>query len=71
MDLPQLLSNQLGKRGHEVLLTGLVVESGTIYPVFDNSWNSDWGTNGRGVLHGNKTRYDEAGSIRSVTPSAD
>ena len=55
--------------GHEVLLTFLVVQSGKIYPGFDNSWGPEWGTEGRGVLSGAKMRFDEAGAIEECTPA--
>lgn len=55
--------------GHEVLLTGLVVESGSVYPIFDNSWGKSYGDAGRGVLHGKMTRFDEAGRIAAVEQS--
>lgn len=54
---------------HEVLLTFLVNDNGTIREGFDNSWGTSWGTNGRGVLTGSKQRFSEAGSIISVEPA--
>ena len=55
---------------HEVLLTFLVIEGSDWYFGFDNSWSTSYGENGRAVLHGAYSRFDEAGAIRSVTPSA-
>lgn len=57
--------------GHEVLITFLVVESGLILPGFDNSWGTSYGKNGRGVLRGKMTRFDEAGSVANVEPAAE
>lgn len=51
---------------HEVLITFLVWDGGRVKFGFDNSWGSAWGTNGRGVLEGAKSRFDEAGSIEVV-----
>lgn len=57
--------------GHEVLLTFLVLNAdGSISEGFDNSWGTDWGKNGRGVLAGAKRRFDEAGSIAAIRCSA-
>lgn len=56
---------------HEVCITGLAIESGTIYPLIDNSWGTGYGNNGRAVLHGAYTRFDEAGAVREMTPSAE
>lgn len=57
--------------GHEVLLTFMIWDSaaGPLFG-FDNSWDRTWGTNGRGVLRGRKSIFDEAGSIESVEASA-
>lgn len=55
--------------GHEVLIVALIEEGGVIYYVFDNSWGTGYGNNGRGVLRGRMAQFDEAGAIRSVTPS--
>ncbi len=52
--------------GHEVLLTFLVWDAGRVKFGFDNSWGAAWGTAGRGVLEGAKSRFDEAGSIEIV-----
>ncbi len=54
---------------HEVVLTRLTVVNGIIVPIFDNSWNYTWGNNGRGILQGRNTHFDEAMAIRSVTPA--
>ncbi len=54
---------------HEVLITFLVIESGVILPGFDNSWGQSYGNNGRGVLRGKMTRFDEAGRIAAVEQS--
>jgi hypothetical protein len=42
------------------------VQGSLILPGFDNSWSKTFGTNGRGVLTGNKTRFDEAGAIIDI-----
>jgi hypothetical protein len=55
--------------GHEVAITFLVLEGDTVYPGIDNSWGPDYGTNGRAVLHGAYTRFDEAMRIAAVSPS--
>lgn len=54
---------------HEVLLTEIVHDGRRHHFVFDNSWSTSFGKNGRGVLSGAKERFSEAGAIRSVTPS--
>lgn len=54
---------------HEVLLTFLVEENGYVYPGIDNSWGASYGTNGRSVLHGAYTRFDEAGRIAAMEMS--
>lgn len=56
--------------GHEVALTFLVLEGDTIREGFDNSWKYTWGNNGRGVLSGNKQRFDEAGRVGVLEPAA-
>ena len=55
--------------GHEVLLTFLVWENAEPLFGFDNSWGRTWGTNGRGVLRGRMSNFDEAGSIEVVEVS--
>ena len=61
--------------GHEVLITFLVFDkslygwnNGVGYGI-DNSWGTDWGNNGRGILSRAYSRFDEAGGIRVVTPA--
>lgn len=56
--------------GHEVLITFLLWENGEVIYGIDNSWGTDWGTNGRGVLQGRMSRFDEAGSIEVIEASA-
>jgi len=60
---------------HEILITGLVFDksayswnNGVGY-IFDNSWGSDWGNNGRGILSRSYSRFDEAMIITGCTPS--
>lgn len=57
--------------GHEVCLTFLTLDGSTIREGIDNSWNTTWGNNGRGVLKGNMQRFSEAGRIGVLEPSAD
>lgn len=57
--------------GHEVAITYLALEGGTVYPGIDNSWGTGYGNNGRAVLHGAYTRFDEAGAVRLMTPAAE
>lgn len=56
---------------HEVLLTFLVWDNTLGRPQFgfDNSWDVDWGTNGRGILKGKMELFDEAGIVSAVSPS--
>jgi hypothetical protein len=54
---------------HEVTITFLVLEGDTIYPGFDNSWGTSYGTGGRGVLHGAYTRFDECMRVVAVEPA--
>lgn len=56
--------------GHEVCLTFLVLDGDTVREGFDNSWKYTWGNNGRGVLSGNKQRFDEAGRVGVMEPAA-
>jgi len=63
--------------GHEILITFLIWQPGAnlipdfpnIVYGFDNSWGTSWGKNGRGTLSRAYSRFDEAGTIRSVTPA--
>ena len=55
--------------GHEVLIVRLTIANGKIMYIIDNSWGTSWGNNGRGILEGRRTIFDEAGVIRSCTPS--
>lgn len=55
---------------HEVLITFLVWKGGKVVPGIDNSWDTTWGDNGRGLLEGAYARFDEAGSIANTTPAA-
>jgi hypothetical protein len=57
--------------GHEVCLTFLETDGNKILKGFDNSWNTTWGNNGRGLLTGNKAKLSEAGAVLSVEPSHD
>lgn len=57
--------------GHEIAITFLADENGSIFPGIDNSWGEDYGTNGRAVLHGRYTDFDEAMAVRAITPSID
>jgi hypothetical protein len=57
--------------GHEVLITYLVWNAGTYTFGIDNSWSPDWGDNGRGLLTGRYSRFDEAGRIGSMEASED
>ncbi len=52
--------------GHEMLITHLVADGRSIGFGCDNSWGTSDGVNGRRVC---TARFDEAGAIRSVTPS--
>ena len=56
--------------GHEVLITFLLWENGKVIYGIDNSWGTDWGNNGRGVLQGRMSKFDEAGSIEVVEASS-
>lgn len=51
---------------HEMLITYLVADGRSIGFGCDNSWGTGDGVNGRRVT---TARFDEAGAIRSVTPS--
>jgi hypothetical protein len=55
--------------GHEVCITFIAIEGSSWYFGFDNSWGTSYGTNGRGVLHGAMSNFDEAGAVRIMTPS--
>lgn len=55
--------------GHEVCLTFIAIEATDWFFGFDNSWSPSYGNNGRGVLHGAMSRFDEAGAVRIMTPS--
>lgn len=55
--------------GHEVALTFLVFEGNDLLPGHDNSWGTDYGQNGRGVLKGKMTRFSEAGRIAAMESS--
>lgn len=54
---------------HEVLITFLVWEAGEVLFGFDNSWGKSWGYNGRGILKGSYTRFNEACIVQAVRPS--
>ncbi len=61
---------------HEVLVGTFLVFDKNLYSWnngvgfgFDNSWSPDWGTNGRGILSRNYTRWDEAMIITGCTPA--
>ena len=53
-----------------VLITFLLWENGKVIYGIDNSWGTDWGNNGRGVLQGRMSKFDEAGSIEVVEASS-
>lgn len=55
--------------GHEVCITFLALEGSDVFPGIDNSWGPSYGDNGRAVLHGAYTRFDEAGAVRLMTPA--
>jgi hypothetical protein len=55
--------------GHEVCITFIAIEGSDWFFGFDNSWSPSYGQNGRGVLHGAMSRFDEAGAVRIMTPS--
>lgn len=58
--------------GHEVVITfyepterGDDIDEG-----FDNSWSTNWGDNGRGILRGRMKIFDEAGAIGDAEPAS-
>lgn len=62
--------------GHEVLVNFLAFTNksgkptfGDLCEGFDNSWDKEWGKNGRGVLAGTKRKFDEAGRIAAIEQS--
>lgn len=53
--------------GHEVTATEALWVDGAVAIGIDNSWGQAWGTNGRGVLQGNRMLPDDAVCARTIS----
>lgn len=67
-DLPVALG--IPAWGHEICGTFLVANAGKIIVGIDNSWGTDWGDNGRGLLTGRYATFDDACSPVNCGASA-
>jgi hypothetical protein len=56
--------------GHEITFTYVEWVDGEACPGIDNSWGTDWGTNGRGILQGKRALADDAVAPRDVMATA-